>query len=58
MKWINGIGIFFAVAGGFLLGIAVTSLRDLPSWWWMLSLLFICLGSFIGLIGKDERPAE
>lgn len=57
MKWINGTGIFFAVVGGFLLGIAITSLQTMPSWWWMLSLLFICLGSFVGLMA-NERPAE
>ena len=58
MKWIKGIGIFFAVFGGFLLGIAVTSLQTMPLWWWMLSLLFICLGSFVGIIGRDESPPE
>jgi hypothetical protein len=58
MKWINGLGIFFAVFGGFLLGIAVTSLQTMPSWWWLLSLLFICLGSLVGIISKDERPEK
>ncbi len=58
MKWLNGIGIFFAVFGGFLLGIAVTSLQTMPLWWWMLSLLFICLGSFVGIISRDESPPK
>ena len=55
MKWINALGIFFAIAGGLLLGIGITSLQTMPDRWLMISLLFICMGSFVALWGEDGK---
>ena len=55
VKWI---GLAFAVGGGFLLGIGVTSLEGVPSWWWLLSLLFICIGSFGVVLSDGKNPSQ
>lgn len=37
-------GFMFAMGGGFLLGVGLLSEFVLPLWWWLLTLLFICIG--------------
>jgi CDP-diglyceride synthetase len=48
------VGFIFAIVGGALLGIALMSDLDLPMWWWMMALLFLCVGIIGVFLVEDD----
>jgi hypothetical protein len=55
MKIKFAVSLIFAVAGGVLLGIAITTPYDLPRWWWVCSLLFIAFGLYGAAISRHPN---
>ena len=51
------LGFFFTIVGGVLLGIGLISEYVMPLWWWIMALLFICVG-IMGVFFSDERGEE
>jgi hypothetical protein len=47
------VGFIFTVASGFLLAIGLTSEFVMPQWWWVVALLFLCVG-IMGIFFSDD----
>lgn len=47
------VGFIFAVVGGFMLAIGLTSEFVISQWWWLLTLLFFCVG-ILGVFFFDD----
>ena len=48
------VGFIFTIVGGGLIGIGLMSEYVMPLWWWIMALLFICVG-IMGIFFSYEK---